>query len=284
MAMKWRLEIVHTTKYTYEEDVYSSYNEVRMTPKNTSNQLLLSSSIAVSPRASLYNYSDYFGTAVTYFDLHRRHNNLDITSSSHVELDDPRGRGIRLTPAAMNDTDFCDAFSEYLAPTPYTQIPSGLAEETFASVRGLDLVEDRVAQVMDFVTGNLHYRSGITKVSSSAAEALGVGFGVCQDFAHVAIALLRSIGVPARYVSGYLYPNKDPLVGESSIGESHAWVEAFVGEWIGMDPSNSVDRTNHLYVTVAKGRDYHDVTPFRGIYFGGQSSPPIVTVTMTRRA
>ena len=282
--MKWRLEIVHTTKYTYEDDVYSSYNEVRMTPKNTSNQLLLSSSIAVSPRASLYNYFDYFGTSVTYFDLHRRHNNLDITSSSHVELDDPHERGIRLTHSEMGDPNFLDAFSEYLAPTSYTQIPFEMAKATQQSVLGLDLVDDRVAKVVEFVKDNLHYRSGITKVSSSAAEALGVGFGVCQDFAHVAIALLRSIGVPARYVSGYLYPNKEPFVGESSTGESHAWVEAFVGEWIGIDPSNGVDRTNHLYVTVAKGRDYSDVTPFRGIYFGGQSSPPVVTVTMTRRA
>ncbi|MDA8277815.1 MAG: transglutaminase family protein [Actinomycetota bacterium] len=282
--MKWRLEIIHTTKYTYDDDVFSSYNEVRMTPKNTSNQLLLSSSIAVSPRASLYNYSDYFGTSVTYFDLHRRHNNLDITSLSHVELEDPRGRGVRLTPAAMIGDDFRDAFSEYLATTTYTEIPKEIAEATYDSVASLDLIEDRIAVVMDFVKANLAYRSGITKVSSSAKEALGVGFGVCQDFAHVAIALLRSIGVPARYVSGYLYPNTDPQIGESSTGESHAWVEAFVGEWIGMDPSNGVDRINKLYVTVAKGRDYNDVTPFRGIYFGGQSSPPIVTVTMTRRA
>ncbi|MDA8196179.1 MAG: transglutaminase family protein [Actinomycetota bacterium] len=282
--MKWRLEIVHTTKYTYQEDVYSSYNEVRMTPKNTSNQLLLSSSIAVSPRASLYNYFDYFGTAVTYFDLHRRHNNLDITSSSHVEIEDPRTRGVRLSPIEMSDPSFMDAFSEYLTTTTYTQVSNGVASQIQSSVSSVETAEDRLSKVVEFVRENLHYRSGITMVSSSASEALDIGFGVCQDFAHVTIALLRSIGLPARYVSGYLYPNKDPEVGESSTGESHAWVEVFVGEWIGIDPSNCVDRTNHLYVTVAKGRDYGDVTPFRGVYFGGQSSPPIVTVTMTRRA
>ena len=187
--MKWRLEIVHTTKYTYQEDVYSSYNEVRMTPKNTSNQLLLSSSIAVSPRASLYNYFDYFGTAVTYFDLHRRHNNLDITSSSHVEIEDPRTRGVRLSPIEMSDPSFMDAFSEYLTTTTYTQVSNGVASQIQSSVSSVETAEDRLSKVVEFVRENLHYRSGITMVSSSASEALDIGFGVCQDFAHVTIAL-----------------------------------------------------------------------------------------------
>ena len=116
-----------------------------------------------------------------------------------------------------------------------------------------------------FVASHLRYTPGVTEVSTSALEAFQAGQGVCQDYAHLTLALLRTIGVPARYVSGYLHPRKDAPKGEVVSGESHAWVEAWVGDWWGFDPTNGVP-AGERHVIVGRGRDYADVPPIRGIY------------------
>ncbi len=281
--MTWRLEITHRTMYQYNGPVYSSYNEVRMTPRRGGSQNLLSSTITVSPSASLYGYIDYFGTAVTAFDLHRVHDYLDIAASSHVEVLTTKGPEHTIDWNNLLSDDTADNFAEFLMTTKYTTLGPEVASELKDRIRSEPTPQDGLEVGLEWVEEHLSYERGITHVRSSAAEALTIGKGVCQDFSHLTIACMRSAGIPMRYVSGYLYPGESPAVGESSVGESHAWVEAWLGRWIGLDPSNHVSHIDQRYVAVGKGRDYGDVSPFTGIFYGGESSSPMVTVSITRR-
>jgi transglutaminase-like putative cysteine protease len=120
-------------------------------------------------------------------------------------------------------------------------------------------------------------------VHSSAVDAWQAGEGVCQDYAHLTLAMLRAVGVPARYVSGYLHTKPDAAVGETVVGESHAWIEAWTGGWWGFDPTNDLP-IGHRHVWVATGRDYGDVSPLKGTYSGGAATAIEVTVDMTRLA
>jgi transglutaminase-like putative cysteine protease len=120
-------------------------------------------------------------------------------------------------------------------------------------------------------------------VGTSAVEAWHAGRGVCQDYAHISLAVLRAMGVPARYVPGYFYPKAEGTVGAKVIGESHAWVEAWTGDWAPYDPTNRVS-VGERHVIVARGRDYSDVSPLRGIYSGPAGSSAEVTVELVRRA
>jgi transglutaminase-like putative cysteine protease len=125
------------------------------------------------------------------------------------------------------------------------------------------------------------YRRGVTGVNSTARDAWPARAGVCQDIAHVTLGMLRAVGIPARYVSGYLHPDADPKVGETVTGESHAWVEWFSGSWRGYDPTNLVEiGPSHVFVGV--GRDYSDIAPLRGVYAGSGDSDMFVSVDITR--
>ena len=118
---------------------------------------------------------------------------------------------------------------------------------------------------------------------SLATEAWNTKIGVCQDFAHVTLGALRAVGIPARYVSGYLHPAKEPKIGEKVVGESHAWVEWFSGDWYGYDPTNMLEIAER-HVLIARGRDYRDVSPLRGVYAGAGANGVFVTVEITREA
>jgi transglutaminase-like putative cysteine protease len=134
-----------------------------------------------------------------------------------------------------------------------------------------------------WVHSELQYVRGTTGVHSSGLDALEEGKGVCQDFAHLTLILLRSMGIPARYVSGYLHPNPDAAIGEAVEGESHAWIQAWTGSWWNYDPTNDTE-INEQYISVGFGRSYDDVTPLKGIYLGQGSSDLDVVVEMTRLA
>jgi transglutaminase-like putative cysteine protease len=274
--VSWRLGIRHETDYRYAADVTSSYNEARITPLTTDRQIVVTSTVRVDPSVKTFRYWDYWGTLVDAFDIHSPHRGLLIIGESVVETTPPRAFP---DPPSWDDLSGDAArneFAELLAPTSYVPVMAEAGSEIAAAGSPLDACHS----ACEWVRGRLRYEQGATTVSSSAADALAEGRGVCQDFAHLALALLRSAGIPARYVSGYLYPNEDGGAGEVQ-GQSHAWIEAWVGDWAPFDPTSGTT-PGERHVVVARGRDYADVAPLKGIYHGGPSDALHVVVALTR--
>jgi transglutaminase-like putative cysteine protease len=278
--MTARLEIRHTTRYTYEgRRVTSSYNEARLTPQTTAAQTTLESAVTTHPAATMQRYCDYWGTLVTAFDLHEPHDHLEVLSHSLVETSTPSPVRAPVDWAGVRAVR--DRFAELLAPTPYTSSGGNGLADTAREVASCSDPLAAVHAAVDAVRAHLDYDPGSTGVHTTAVEAWDARSGVCQDFAHITLTLLRSAGVPARYVSGYLHPVVAFPVGTTVVGQSHAWVEAWVGEWVAMDPTNG-SPTGERHVRVANGRDYADVSPLRGVYSGAAGSSLAVTVEVTR--
>ena len=280
--MSWRIAITHRTGYKYKREVTSSYNEARITPISNDRQLVLESTVAVTPPVVAFRYWDYWGTLVHAFDIHVPHTELSIVGTSVVETSG--GMGLDDPPVGWSDLarpELRDRFAELLAPTAYVPLDDAVLETAsiFASEATPD---DACRAVLDWVKGTLRYEKGTTTVTTLATDVLKQGSGVCQDFAHVALALLRASGIPARYVSGYLHPSATAEIGQTVAGESHAWVEAWTGEWNSFDPTSGAVGDRH--VVVGRARDYADLSPLHGIYHGGPAEDLGVAVELTRLA
>ncbi len=279
--MTWRIGIRHVTGYSYERPVTSSYNEARITPISSDRQLALESTVGVSPAAPVYRYWDWWGTLVHSFDLQHPHDELVVTGSSIVETSGPVDPPPSpVTWAQLAGEDVRDRFAELLAPSRY--VP--LDHDVMDAARDLgDDIEplEACAAVVAYVRERLRYQRGTTTVSTRANDALRIGSGVCQDFTHVALALLRARGIPARYVSGYLHPSSEAEPGRAMAGQSHAWLEAWVGDWVPFDPTNG-GPVGERHVVVGRARDYADLAPLNGIFHGGPAKALGVTVELTR--
>ncbi|WP_438354396.1 transglutaminase family protein [Microbacterium sp. CJ88] len=277
-----RLRIEHSTGFSYPGDVTASYNEARMLPGSTDSQFVLSSSLDIEPSTSVNQYVDYFGTRVASFDVLSPHSALQITARSLVE--------VRPRPLEHADMSWDELAAEaprrigtveQLVQTRRTR-PSEDVVELARSVAGRHARPGPAALAVAVAVGDaMEYMQGVTGVHSTASEAWEARKGVCQDIAHITLGALREIGIPARYVSGYLHPRPSAEVGEAVRGESHAWVEWFTGEWQGFDPTNNIE-IGDRHVLVGRGRDYNDVPPLRGVYAGLFKSKLNVSVTITR--
>ena len=281
--MTWRMNIEHTTGYKYRREVISSYNEVRITPISNDRQMVLDAGVAVAPAVSAFRYWDYWGTLVHAFDLHTPHTELAVTGRSVVETSAP----LDIPAPALGWSDLagdgvCDRFAELLAPTRHVPIDDDVREAARRLAADASPQEACTAAVA-WARSRLRYQKGATTVASSATDALRLGAGVCQDFAHLTLALLRAMGIPARYVSGYLHPSAGGEVGATVSGESHAWVEAWTGEWAAYDPTNG-ETVGERHVIVGRARDYADLSPLQGIYHGGPAEDLGVSVQLTRLA
>ncbi|MFI7587106.1 transglutaminase domain-containing protein [Spongisporangium articulatum] len=275
-----RLRVVHRTGFRYDESVAASYNEARMTPVNTGNQSVLAARITVEPVTWTYSYRDYWGTQVTAFDVLVPHEELAVISSSTVELQDPPPAPRGLGWEALRAPSVLDTHAEYLVQTARSE-PHEEVVDLARDAAG-DLAPDAAARaVCDMLRSKLEYVPGSTHVTATAADVWEHRKGVCQDFAHLSIGALRGLGIPTRYVSGYLHPKAGAEVGETVEGQSHAWIEWWAGEWVPFDPT-SVTPVAQDHVTVARGRDYNDVTPLKGIYTGSTDSALFVSVAVTR--
>jgi transglutaminase-like putative cysteine protease len=279
--MSWRLRINHVTGFTYAGAAHASYNEARMTPMTTPSQITLFGQVEVVPSAaaSTWRYLDYWGTQVTVFDLHRSHQQLKVTATSMVETDGPAAPE-PVGWEVLRSESTVDRHAELLAPTPRTTVDEVLLAHA-ARVTGDAPPRDAARAIADWVRENVAYVPGSTGVQTSAQEAWELRKGVCQDIAQLTAALLRGVGIPARYVSGYLHPKADAEIGETVEGQSHAWVEWWCGGWEGYDPTNGIP-TGVRHVVVARGREYGDVPPLKGVYHGAPSSHLGVTVEVTR--
>jgi hypothetical protein len=171
---------------------------------------------------------------------------------------------------------------EFLLPTPLTTVTPDAATAVLDAVGDADPART-AEEIAARVRSQLRYMAGATGVRTNAQEAWDQGQGVCQDMAHVTVALLRAAGLPARYVSGYLHADPSAEPGQTAVGESHAWVEYWAGSWCPLDPTSGAP-VRERHVVVARGRDYADVSPLKGIYHGAPASPQEVTVEVTRLA
>lgn len=279
-----RLRIEHATGFSYQGDVSASYNEARMLPGTTDSQFVLSSSLDIEPSTSVNTYVDYFGTRVSAFDVLSPHADLQITARSLVEV---RPRPIEHTGISWDRLEVEAARSietvEQLTQTNRTMPHPDVVEIARAIASQHDDPSRAAHDIVVAIGDAVEYMSGVTGVHSTAVEAWEARKGVCQDMAHIALGALRSVGIPARYVSGYLHPQPDAAVGVAVTGESHAWVEWFAGEWQGFDPTNNIE-IGDRHVLVGRGRDYNDVPPLRGVYAGPFKSQLFVRVTITREA
>lgn len=278
--MSWRLRIRHTTGYAYDAPVLASFNEARLTPVTDVDQLTLEAQVVTSPEAKQQRYWDYWGTQVTAFDVHRPHSQLVVTATSVVDTADARPAPVVSGWEAVRSPEVRDRFVEMLTPTERTRPDEEMVVLARKAVEGLD-PHDAAMAVMALAHERVTYRPGSTGVATSAQEAWGQGSGVCQDIAHVTVALLRAVGLPASYVSGYLHPRREAAIGQTVTGESHAWVEVWLGGWWAYDPTNTVP-AGERHVVVGRGRDYADVPPLKGLFSGGGGHRLDVTVEVTR--
>ncbi len=278
--MSWRIAIRHRTGYRYGGPVLASYNEARLTPPSVDGQRTLHAAIVVTPAVRPLRYVDYWGTTVESFDIQVPHTELVVLAMSTVETAPARAVPDGIGWPDLAGSAVQDQFAEFLAASAYVPVEPGLAEIGLSLRDGSTPVQAGL-RAAAWTHETLRYERGTTHVHTSSAQARAAGVGVCQDFAHVTLALLRAVGLPARYVSGYLHPTVDAEVGETSEGESHAWVEFWAGDWIAVDPT-SLAEVGSRHVLLARGRDYGDVRPLAGVYSGPAPEQFGVTVEVTR--
>jgi transglutaminase-like putative cysteine protease len=281
--MGWRLRVVHTTRVTYSAPVRASFNEVRMTPLTLPTQVTLESRVSAGAGVPVWTYCDYWGTFVSVFDITDPHETLTIRAQATVETGQVLGNPPPVLPwADLRARAGSGRLLEFLLPTPLTTVTPAVAATVVGAMRGADPVE-AAQEIASRVRARVSYMPGATGVRTNAQEAWDQGQGVCQDIAHVTVALLRAAGLPARYVSGYLHADPAAEPGQTAVGESHAWVEYWTGSWRACDPTSGAP-VRERHVVVARGRDYADIPPLKGVYHGAPAGALDVTVEVTRLA
>ncbi len=278
-----RLHVRHTSSYEYAGVVHASYNEARISPIDTSRQFTIEHRVDVQPATSIYRYRDYWGSRVHAFDIHQDHTELVVTGTSVVETGE-RVPSIDETVGwdVIGGAGLADRFLEYLAGTATTE-PDDAVRAVAADLRREATPAAALHALGEWMRSCVEYRPGVTSVSTTASEVLQARYGVCQDFVHLGLAVLRAAGIPCRYVSGYLYTEPDGGMGATYRGESHAWLEAWVGDWHAADPTSGAPVADS-HVLVARGRDYADVAPLKGVFHGDSGHTLAVSVELTRVA
>lgn len=278
--MGWQIAVRHRTAFSYAAPVTESFNEARMTPITGDGQRTLQDRLEVSPTVRPMRYHDYWGTVVHAFDVHAPHTELEVISTAVVETTPAAPAPAHISWSEVTSAPVQDRFAEFLLPSRLAVAESELDDAARALVARCSPLA-AVGAISEWVRENLTYTKGATGVSTTSAEARALGKGVCQDYAHLAIAVGRAMRLPSRYVSGYLCPGTDATIGKTTSGESHAWIEFWAGRWIPVDPTSGAPVAQR-HIVIARGRDYADVRPFSGVYHGSHTGPVCVSVELTR--
>jgi transglutaminase-like putative cysteine protease len=278
--------IRYLTRYDYDADVVDNLNALRVKPAANGRQRCDEFSVRLDPEVRVHRHTDYFGTEVVEFEVSRPHRQLTI---------DVRARVITKSPAepprapwdALREPRYREAGGEFLLQTG-DAAGHPVFEELLAVTRAASTPLTTLTLLSELVPDRFEYRQGATYVDSTVEDLLEGGAGVCQDFVHLGLSLLRHHGIAARYVSGYLFATGSERSEESVEVDTHAWLEALLpvpggGEpvWVGADPTNrGLAAENH--VKIGHGRHYPDVPPIKGVYRGVANATLEASVTMTR--
>ncbi len=275
----------HTTTFRYEPAVRESIMEVRLQPRSDGEQRCLNFALNVDPSANVMQYKDFMGNTVHHFDIAGSHSEVKVTAQSSVEVQ------FSVPPQPGDSGDWSDLDSlaasgdywEMLLPSHFVRSSPML--ESLAKDLGCERRDTPLALLIELnaaIYKLFSYVPNSTQVDSPIEEALVARQGVCQDFAHIMIALVRPLKIPCRYVSGYMYHRAESDKDRSLEGASHAWVEALMPGlgWVAFDPTNNLVGTDR-HIRVAIGRDYADVPPTRGVYKGEAQSELSVAVTVS---
>lgn len=268
--MSLRYVVRHVTRFNYSRPVRETLMELRMQPRSEDRQICLAFELTLEPFAQVQSFRDYQGNVVHHFDIPRPIQELTITALSRVQMQEPDAPPSAVSPAAWEEIDRYLEDGEhfdFLAQTPRTRCSSdGL--ESLARELGVVRRDDPLTVLRQLNEGlhkSFRYAPASTGVETPLDQVLERREGVCQDFSHLFMALARELGIPCRYLSGYLYHRDDTSVPDAS----HAWVEAYVPGlgWSGFDPTNNL-LAGERHIRTAVGRDYADVPPNRGTHRG----------------
>lgn len=287
-------EISHVTQYTYGHAAAEAYGEARLTPPNLATQSVLSHRIVVEPHVAMSGYRDHFGNEVHFFSLPFRHKSLVITNQVTVRTQPPQRPQTSLDLSIQEarqilGSTLTDIF-ELLQPTPVVEIGREAMQWATRFLRGDKPIGQGLEELNAAIHAEFKYKSGATENSTPLNAIWKSKVGVCQDFAHIGLSVLRTAGLPARYVCGYIEtdpPRRPDGTVSRMVGAvaTHAWIEVLVPgmEWVGFDPTNR-QWVNERYVAVSLGRDFRDATPLRGTFKGSGGQSMKVRVYMKRRA
>jgi len=290
-----RFRVRHITRYKYASRVSHCYNLANVIPRDTDRQRCLKNRITVSPQPAItHKRSDYFGNKAYHFEIQKPHTELVITADSEIQINDrDHELDLDLGISYLQAQQYLDTSNtratvdarEFMLNSPMIENGEELAEyarPSFAADRSLkSCVNDLTARIFT----EFAYDPSFSTIATPLADVLAHKRGVCQDFAHLQIGCLRSMGIPAKYVSGYIEtlpkPGEEKLVGADA---THAWIAYFSPEegWVEFDPTNNA-LAGSQHIVTAFGRDYIDVTPVKGVIFGGGASPILeVSVDVAR--
>jgi transglutaminase-like putative cysteine protease len=285
--------VTHLTSYKYSQAVSIGHNEARLTPRSTSHQRLLRSQLLVEPAVATHDRGvDYFGNGVHWFALQEAHTHLDVTAVSEVDITPFQAPAAALsgpwesTRDRLRDDRSRDSLAafEFVFESPHIRADGDLAAYAQASFpKGRPLLE-AVLDLTRRIHAEFQYQPGSTTVATPLREVLRAKRGVCQDFAHLEIGMLRSLGLSARYVSGYVYNRRDEgEQGLTGADASHAWIGVYCPDfgYIDFDPTNGCIPSDE-HVTLAWGRDFSDASPLKGVILGGGEHTVSVSVDVAR--
>jgi transglutaminase-like putative cysteine protease len=280
------LALQYLTEYRYSAPVTDNLNALRVRPATTSTQRCDEFHVRLDPEARLHRHVDYFGTEVLEFGVVRPHDHLTIDIRARVKTSEPPDPPDPPWEALETDA-YREAAGEFLLPTGDEPAASRMAE--LHSIARANGPLATLRWLCELIPDRFEYRPGATYVGSTIDDLLDAGAGVCQDFVHIGLVLLREQGVAARYVSGYLWAAPEDGGADSVEVQTHAWLEALLpgtgdrGEpvWVGADPTNR-RLAGGGHVKIGHGRSYADVPPIKGVYRGAAGAELEASVRMTR--
>ncbi|MGP7818343.1 transglutaminase family protein [Niallia sp. 01092] len=279
-----KYEVLQRSHYKYSLPVKQSINQCIFKPLSTTSQKLLQYDLIINPQATYYHHDDYWGNEVSTFYIWDSHDELLVETRSLLEINYQK-QDIFISEQVKNKmkmASFQAEYAEFLMPTSYTMLKKEMIQSVMDKLGEKDTdVYTFLHRLNEYIYNSFAYVPGATHVKTVAYEAFEKRSGVCQDFSHVMLAICRNAGIPARYVSGYIYGGEDAAMRGDS--QTHAWIEAYIPEygWIGFDPTNNMMALNQ-HICVATGRDYADITPLKGVYIGSGTQDMSVSISVSK--